>query len=106
MAFEITDECSGCSACVPSCPAGAIRGIARSLHQIDPALCIDCGACGVVCPDQAVRDPRGPRRQAKRTPVSRSASAQRARATASSCAHGSIFAGPGGPLYSFIRTGP
>jgi ferredoxin len=59
MAFEITDECSGCAACVPSCPAGAIRGIARSLHQIDPALCIDCGACGVVCPDQAVRDPRG-----------------------------------------------
>lgn len=59
MAFEITAQCSGCTACVPSCPAGAIRGIAREVHEIDPAKCIDCGACGVVCPDEAVRDPRG-----------------------------------------------
>lgn len=33
--------------------------MAREVHEIDPARCIDCGACGVVCPDQAVRDPRG-----------------------------------------------
>lgn len=59
MAFEITDECSGCAACVPSCPASAIHGAVRQVHEIDPARCIDCGACGVVCPDQAVRDPQG-----------------------------------------------
>ena len=59
MAFEITEQCSGCTACVPSCPAGAIRGLSREVHEIDPARCIDCGACGVVCPDEAVRDPRG-----------------------------------------------
>lgn len=59
MAFEITDACSGCAACVPSCPASAIRGTAREVHEIDPARCIDCGACGVVCPDRAVRDPHG-----------------------------------------------
>lgn len=59
MAFEITDQCSGCAACIPSCPAGAIRGLNHAVHEIDPARCIDCGACGVVCPDQAVRDPRG-----------------------------------------------
>lgn len=59
MAYEITDQCSGCAACVPSCPTGAIGGITKEAHQIDPSRCIDCGACGVVCPDEAVRDPRG-----------------------------------------------
>lgn len=59
MAFKIIDTCSGCAACVPTCPAGAIQGDPRAPHQIDPARCVDCGACGVVCRDEAVRDARG-----------------------------------------------
>ena len=40
------------------CPTGAIHGQKRELHIIDEELCIDCGACGWVCPASAVRDDR------------------------------------------------
>jgi NAD-dependent dihydropyrimidine dehydrogenase PreA subunit len=33
--------------------------VRKSLHVIDPPLCIDCGACGRVCPVEAVRDESG-----------------------------------------------
>ena len=29
------------------------------MHVIDPNLCIDCGACGVVCPPEAILDTVG-----------------------------------------------
>ncbi|MEZ4395021.1 MAG: 4Fe-4S binding protein [Polyangiales bacterium] len=59
MSFQITDKCSGCAACVQMCPAGAIQGDPWTLYEIDPARCVDCGACGVVCREEAVRDARG-----------------------------------------------
>lgn len=59
MSFKINDRCTGCSACAPVCPTGAIRGEHRSIHVIDPVRCIDCGACGVTCPDEAVLDHHG-----------------------------------------------
>ncbi|MBN2677880.1 MAG: 4Fe-4S binding protein [Anaerolineaceae bacterium] len=37
----------------------AISGERNDLHIIDAAICIDCGACGRVCPDSAVKDPEG-----------------------------------------------
>jgi Na+-translocating ferredoxin:NAD+ oxidoreductase subunit B len=59
MAFYITENCTGCTACIKRCPTDAITGERKILHVIDPELCIDCGACGVVCPDEAIYDSHG-----------------------------------------------
>ena len=59
MAFIITENCTGCTACIRRCPTNAITGERKMLHVIDPELCIDCGACGVVCPDEAIYDNNG-----------------------------------------------
>lgn len=59
MAFIITENCTGCTACIRRCPTNAITGERKMLHVIDPELCIDCGACGVVCPDEAIYDNLG-----------------------------------------------
>ena len=56
MSFAITDECTGCTACVRRCPTEAITGERNELHVIDPDKCVDCGACGVVCADEAIVD--------------------------------------------------
>lgn len=37
----------------------AISGSRNELHVIDPTLCIDCGACGTVCPPEAILDEQG-----------------------------------------------
>lgn len=59
MAFIITENCTGCTACIRRCPTNAIIGERKLLHVIDPELCIDCGACGVICPDEAIYDNEG-----------------------------------------------
>jgi formate hydrogenlyase subunit 6/NADH:ubiquinone oxidoreductase subunit I len=59
MAYTIIDNCTGCSACESRCPTAAIHGVKKELYYIDAALCIDCGACGVVCPDDAILDTFG-----------------------------------------------
>lgn len=59
MSFRINDRCTGCRACATICPTGAIRGERERPHVIDPARCIECGACGVTCRDEAVLDHRG-----------------------------------------------
>lgn len=59
MAFIITENCTGCTACIRRCPTDAITGERKLLHVINPELCIDCGACGVVCPDEAIYDNQG-----------------------------------------------
>ncbi|MFL5263228.1 MAG: 4Fe-4S binding protein [Anaeromyxobacteraceae bacterium] len=59
MAYFITENCSGCTACVSRCPTSAITGVRKSLHSVSAALCIECGACGVVCPSEAIFDGAG-----------------------------------------------
>ncbi|MCD8174150.1 MAG: NADH-quinone oxidoreductase subunit NuoF [Alistipes sp.] len=43
------DKCTGCTACVRTCPVGAIVGEKRQPHRIDNNLCIKCGACYSKC---------------------------------------------------------
>lgn len=56
MPFFITETCVGCTACTKRCPTGAISGERKELHVIDSDLCIDCGSCGVVCPEDCIYD--------------------------------------------------
>ena len=54
MIFIVDGErCSGCGACVASCPAGAIH-LARDVATIEQALCRGCGACVEACSDGAI----------------------------------------------------
>ena len=43
------------------CPTDAIIGARKELHNIDPDLCIDCGACAPVCSDDAIFSNHGER---------------------------------------------
>ena len=57
MPFTIVAEnCTGCTACEKRCPTNAISGDPKKAYYIEPTLCIDCGACGVICPDEAILD--------------------------------------------------
>ena len=60
MPFTIVAEnCTGCTACEKRCPTHAITGDPKKAFFIEPGLCIDCGACGVICPDEAILDTYG-----------------------------------------------
>ena len=61
MAYVITDNCVKDELCIQACPVDAIhpRGDegefeAASQMFVDPAGCIDCGACEPVCPVKAI----------------------------------------------------
>ncbi len=49
MAFQITDKCVGCGACVNVCPVGAIS-IRDGKASINADICISCGGCAGICP--------------------------------------------------------
>ncbi|HEX7826574.1 MAG TPA: 4Fe-4S binding protein, partial [Mycobacterium sp.] len=61
MTFVITGGCCNDSSCIPVCPVQCIRPrpgdpdftTAEQLY-IDPATCIDCGACMDECPVDAI----------------------------------------------------
>ena len=59
MAYQITEKCRGCQACVRPCTTQAISGERHEVHRIDPQRCIECGTCGRVCPYEAVLTPEG-----------------------------------------------
>lgn len=52
--YEIQDNCTGCTACIPVCPTNAITGKKKELHLIDQKLCTKCGACFAVCNFDAI----------------------------------------------------
>jgi ferredoxin len=52
-----TSRCTGCLACQAVCPNRAMSDIwdsERLLIFLNPALCIFCGRCGEVCPENAI----------------------------------------------------
>jgi len=49
ITYTITDECTGCLACIDVCPVNAITGEKKRVHVIDQDLCTSCGACYAVC---------------------------------------------------------
>ncbi|MDR0877374.1 MAG: 4Fe-4S binding protein [Treponema sp.] len=56
MAFHITVDCIGCTACARACPVFAISGGKGAQHTINPKRCVECGVCGRICPKAAVAD--------------------------------------------------
>ena len=55
MAYVIADECIDVTdrACVDECPVDCVYEGRRKLY-IHPEECIDCGACALVCPVEAI----------------------------------------------------
>ncbi len=49
ITYTITDDCTGCMACIKVCPVEAITGEKKKIHLIDQDLCTQCGACFAVC---------------------------------------------------------
>ena len=48
-----SEKCTGCEACVDSCPVDAIE-MKDDLAVIDADTCSDCGACVDACPVEAI----------------------------------------------------
>ncbi len=48
------DKCRGCTLCARNCPANAISGTVKSVHDIDTKKCIKCGQCIAHCKFNAI----------------------------------------------------
>lgn len=55
VSHAITERCTGCHACLKSCPTGAIIGTPKQLYSIIQDKCIQCGACYQICQYDAIR---------------------------------------------------
>jgi NADH:ubiquinone oxidoreductase subunit F (NADH-binding)/Pyruvate/2-oxoacid:ferredoxin oxidoreductase delta subunit len=51
----LPNACNGCGSCARACPASAISGRPKHVHQVDQNLCIHCGSCLDVCPTDGIQ---------------------------------------------------
>jgi ferredoxin len=61
MAYVITNTCTKDELCVDACPVDCIHPKSSEARfaeveqlYVDPATCIDCGACVPVCPTSSI----------------------------------------------------
>jgi NADH-quinone oxidoreductase subunit F len=54
ITYSINENCTGCQACVSTCPSHAITGEKKQLHEIAATKCIKCGACKSICKFDAI----------------------------------------------------
>lgn len=74
MSFTVyadPETCTGCQACSPLCPVGAIAGGEDLVHVVDAAACTKCLLCLPACPVGALRKagPVKPRLPSEPVPV-------------------------------------
>ena len=50
----IPEKCTGCLACLKTCPADAVCGKKKEVHTIDQDKCTKCGSCYDICKFKAV----------------------------------------------------
>ena len=57
MAAQVNkDECTGCGACVDTCPEGAIT-MGGDVAVVNASTCTECGLCVDACPMGAISIP-------------------------------------------------
>lgn len=61
MAYFITEDCNGCTACARLCPVFAISGERGQRHAVNAKRCVECGVCAKACPQEGIADAAGNR---------------------------------------------
>ena len=47
-------KCNGCQICIKVCPHPVFAPLKRMVEIREPDLCIECGACALNCPEDAL----------------------------------------------------
>jgi len=48
------EKCIGCGKCTEVCPHGVFRMDEKKARIVDKDLCMECGACALNCPTEAI----------------------------------------------------
>jgi len=49
-----SDKCFGCKRCTEVCPHGVFEIVDKKAQITDKDLCMECGACALNCPAEAI----------------------------------------------------
>ena len=47
-------KCNGCRTCIEVCPHAVFAIVAKRARIVDPDGCMECGACALNCPEEAL----------------------------------------------------